>query len=118
MMVLFAIPTAIALLQWIGVLGWGWPRSFRVVQKIIPSWQFKNNAPNSALAVDATMNHIIEHSMWNALFNLISCLSLGNHPRKKCPHALLRDLGFVRYDTSEWIFMIILDARKRTLALG
>jgi hypothetical protein len=89
-----------------------------MVQKIIPSWQFKNNAPNSDLAADATTNHSIEHSMWNAPFCLMGVPSLGNHPGKKYPHALLRILGSVRYDTSEWIFMIISDAWKRTLALG
>jgi hypothetical protein len=92
-MVLLAIPTTVVLSQWTGVLGWGWPRSSKVVQKIIPSWQFKNNACNSALAADATTNHSIEHSVWNAPFHLMGFPSLGNHLRKKCPHALLRDLG-------------------------
>ena len=34
---MLAIPTAAELSQWIGVLGCGWPRSSRVIQKIIPS---------------------------------------------------------------------------------
>jgi hypothetical protein len=107
-----------ALLQWTGILGWGWPRSFRVIEKIIPSWQFKNNAPNSASAADTTTNRSIEHSMWNAPFNLMGFPSLGNHPRKKCPHALLQGLGSARFNVLEWIFMIKSDAQKRTLALG
>jgi len=39
--VLFAITTAVALSQWIGVFGWGWPNSSRVNRKIMPSLQFR-----------------------------------------------------------------------------
>jgi hypothetical protein len=60
LMVSLTIPAAVALLQWMGVLGCGWPRSLSVSQKFIPSWQFKNNAPNLASAVDATMKRRIE----------------------------------------------------------
>jgi hypothetical protein len=56
LMVLLEIPTAVALSQWTGVLDCGWPRSSSVSRKIIPSWQFKNNAPNSASAAEATTN--------------------------------------------------------------
>ncbi len=63
LMLLLAIPMAVALLQWTGVLGCGWPRSLSMSQKIIPSSQFKNNAPNSASAADATTKRRIEHSV-------------------------------------------------------
>jgi hypothetical protein len=41
LMVLLAIPMAVALSQYTGIFGCGWPRSSRVALKIIPSWQFK-----------------------------------------------------------------------------
>ena len=118
LMVLFAMPTAVALSQCTGILGWGCPRSSRVVQKIIPSWQLRNNAPNSASAADATTNRSIAHNVWNAPFSLMGLPSVGNAPMKKCPHALLRAFGSLRYDASEWMFNTISDARNLTTASG
>jgi len=63
LMVLFAIPTAVALSQCAGIFGCGWPRSSRVALKIILSWQLRNSAPSSASAADATTNLNIEHSV-------------------------------------------------------
>jgi hypothetical protein len=63
LMVLVAIPTAVALSQCTGIFGCGWPRSSRVVLKIIPSWQFRNSAPSSASTADATTNLHIKHSV-------------------------------------------------------
>ena len=63
LMVLFAMPTAVALSQCIGILGWGCSRFFRVVLNIIPSWQFINNALSSASAADATTHLKIEHNV-------------------------------------------------------
>jgi hypothetical protein len=34
-----------------------------VALKIIPSWQFINNAPRSALAADTTTHHKLEHNI-------------------------------------------------------
>jgi hypothetical protein len=81
-MVLFAIPTTVALLQCTGIVGWGWLRSSRVSQKIIPSWQIRKRALSLASAADAATNCSIEHSMWNAPFNFMGLLSLGIHPIK------------------------------------
>jgi hypothetical protein len=57
--VLFVIPTAVTLLQCTGVLGCGCPISANASQTFIPVWQLWYNAPSSASAAEATMNHII-----------------------------------------------------------
>jgi hypothetical protein len=75
--VLFAIPTAVALSQWIGVFGWGWPNSSRVNRKIMPSLQFKKRAPSSASAAEATTKRRMAHNVKNAPFNLMGSPSLG-----------------------------------------
>ena len=118
LMVLFAMPTAVALSQCIGILGWGCSRFFRVVLNIIPSWQFINNALSSASAADATTHLKIEHNVWNAPFSLIGLQSLGTDPMKKWPHARLRAFGSLKYDASEWMFNTISDARNLTTASG
>ncbi len=118
LMVFVAIPTAVALSQCTGIFGCGWPRSSRVVLKIIPSWQFRNSAPSSASAADATTNCNIEYSVWKAPFNLMGSPFLGNEPMKKWPHALLRALGLLKYDASEWMFITMSDARNLTTAFG
>jgi hypothetical protein len=41
LMVLFAIPTAVALLQYICIFGCGWPNSSSVIQNIMPSLQLR-----------------------------------------------------------------------------
>jgi hypothetical protein len=40
-----------------------WKTLDKVSLKIIPSWQFRNNAPNSASAADATTNRSIAHNV-------------------------------------------------------
>ena len=52
--VLLAIPVAVLLLQWIGVLGWVCPSSVRISRIILASLQLRNRATSSALAADAT----------------------------------------------------------------
>jgi hypothetical protein len=44
--------------------------------------------------------------------------SIGTSPMKKWPHALLRAFGSLKYEASEWMFIIISDARNRTTAFG
>ncbi len=87
-------------------------------KKIIPSWQLRNRAPSSAYAADATTNRNIEHSVWKAPFNLMGSPSFGNDPKKKWPHALLRALGLLKYDASEWMLSTMSDAQNRTTAFG
>jgi hypothetical protein len=53
---LFAVPTAVTLLQCTGVFGCGGPISFSVSLKIMPIWQLWYNAPSLAYAADATTN--------------------------------------------------------------
>jgi hypothetical protein len=63
--------------------------------------QFKNNAPSSASAADATKNHNIAHQVKNAPFNSIGCVRLDFHPMKKCAHAWLCAFALDKYDALE-----------------
>ena len=95
------MPTAVELLQLMGVGSCGWPISSRVSQNIVACLQFKNNAPSSASAADATTNLYIAHKVKNAPFNLIGCVGLVFHPTKKCPHAWLCVFALDKYDALE-----------------
>ncbi len=64
------MPTTVELLQLTGVGGCGWPISSRETQNIVASLQFKNNAPSSASAADATTNPNIAHKVKNAPFRV------------------------------------------------
>ncbi len=108
--VLFAMSTAVALLQCTSVLGCGWPNSSRVIPNIIPSLQFKKRAPSLALAADAMTNLRMAHKVKSALFNLMGLPSDGVEPIKKCPQALLWACASIRYDVSKWKFIIISNA--------
>ncbi len=86
--VLFTIPTAVALLQCTGICGCGCPISANVSRKLIPVWQLWYNALSSAFAVEATTNHIIVVLTWNVPFNCMGSPFWGIHPMKKmstCP---------------------------------
>ena len=107
-----------ALLQWIGVFGWGWPNSLRVKQKIMPFLQFKKRAPSSASAADATTNQRMAHKVKKTPFNLMGSPSLGVQPMKKWPHALLRASDSDKYDALECTFIIMYDAWNRIAASG
>ena len=63
LIVSFAIPYAVMLLQCMGVAGCRWPISCKVSRIILPSLQLRNNAPNSASAADTTTNLRIPHMM-------------------------------------------------------
>jgi len=110
------MPTAVELSQCIGVGGWGCPISLSVSRKKFACLQLRNNAPSSASAADATTNRIIAHNEKNSPFNLMGFVGSAFHPMKKCPHALLWALASDKYDVSEWIFNIMSDAWKRTVA--
>jgi hypothetical protein len=69
--VLFTMRAAVVLSQLTDVGGCGWPTSSRVSQNIVACLQFKNNAPSSASAGDATTNLNIAHKVKNAPFTLI-----------------------------------------------
>jgi hypothetical protein len=55
------MPTIVELLQLPIVGSCGWPISSRVSQNIVACLQFKNNAPSSASAANATTNRNIAH---------------------------------------------------------
>ncbi len=118
LIVLFAMPTVVALLQCTGVLSWGWPSSSRVSQKIIPSLQLRNRAPSSASAADATTKRSMVHSVKNGPFNLMGSPSFGSHPKKKWPHARLWAFVSERYDALECMFNTMSDAQNRTVTSG
>ncbi len=118
LIVLFAMPTVVALSQCTGVRGWGWPSSSRVSQKIIPSLQLRNRAPSSALAADATTKQSMVHSVKNGPLNLMGSPSFGSHPKKKWPHARLWEFVSERYDASECMFNTMSDAQNHTVASG
>ncbi len=115
---LFAIPTAVALSQWIGVFGRGWPNSSRVNRKIMPSLQFKKRSPSSASTAEATTKQRMAQNVKNAPFYLMGSPSLGIQPMKKWPHALLRVSDSDKYDASECTFIIMFDARNQIVAFG
>ena len=117
-MVLFAIPTVVALSQCTGVHGWECPSSSKVSQKIIPSLQLRKRALSLASAAKATTNQRMVHNVKNAPSNLIGSPSLGCHPMKKCTHARLYASFSERYDAPEWTFKIMSDARNRMVASG
>ena len=56
------MPVAVALLQWIGVGGYGCPSSRNVSLMILASFAFKNSAPSYASAANAATNL----SIWNS----------------------------------------------------
>jgi hypothetical protein len=118
LIVLFAMPTVVALLQCTGVRGWGWPSSSRVSQKIIPSLQMRDRAPSSASATDATTKRSMVHSVKNCPFNLMGSPSFGSLPKKKWPHARLWAFVSERYDASECMFNTMSGAWNCTVASG
>jgi hypothetical protein len=111
-MVLVAILTALALLQWMGILGCGWPILVSVSENIIPVWQLRYSAPSPTSVADATANYNMVVLMWKAHFKQMGARSVGIQSMKKCPHTRLWDFSSERYDASEWMLRIMLDAWK------
>ena len=95
------MPTTVELLQLPVVGSCGWPISSRASQNIVACLQFKNNAPSSASAADATTNRNIAHKGEKTPFNLIGYVGLGFHPMKKCLHARLCAFALDKYYASE-----------------
>ncbi len=112
------MPTAVEFLQCTNVGGCGCPISSSVSLKIVACLQMRNNAPNSASAMEATTNRRIAHSVENAPFNLMGFVGSAFHPMKKCPHALLWAFAADKYDASKWMLRIMSKAWKRTVASG
>ena len=59
----FAMPTAVALSQWMGVGYWGCPISAKVSLNTLPYFIFKKSDPNSASAADDAMNLRTVHNV-------------------------------------------------------
>ena len=62
------------------------------------------------------MNNKFVVLTWKAQFKQIVVLTVGTHPKKKWPHALLWAFASERYEVSECMFIIMSDAWKRTFA--
>ncbi len=110
LMVLFAMPMAVELLQCIGVRGWGWPIFSSVSLKIVACLQFRKRAPSLASAAEATTKHNIAHRVKKAPFYLMGLVGSVLQPMKKCPQAWLWVFASKRYKASKWILRIMLEA--------
>jgi hypothetical protein len=108
--VLFAMLTAVELLQCIGVGGWGWPISSSVSLKIVVCLQLRKRAPSSAPAAEATANHNIAHRVKKAPFNLMGLVGSARQPMKKIPQTRLWAFASKRYEASECILRIMSEA--------
>jgi hypothetical protein len=82
LIVLFAMPTAVALSQCTGVAGWVCPISSSIVLITFPSLQLRKSAPSSASAADTTTHFNTLHKVKMAPFNLMGSPSLGTQPKK------------------------------------
>jgi hypothetical protein len=100
-MVLFVMPTAVEILQLIGVGGYRCPISLSVSQKKIACLQLKKSVPSSALAAEATTNRKFAHRVKNTPFNLMGFVGSECQPIKKIPHAQLWAFASDKYDLSE-----------------
>jgi hypothetical protein len=80
----------------IGVGGWIWPNSVRVILITLASLAFRNKAPNSASAAEDATNFRTEQSEWMGPLSLMGVLFLGRDPKKKCPPARLQAFGAVK----------------------
>jgi hypothetical protein len=108
--VLFAMPTAVELLQCIGVGGWGWPISSSVSLKIVACLQLRKRAPSLASTAEAMTKRNIAHRVKKALFNLMGLVGSVRQPMKKCPQAWLWAFASKRYKASKCILRIMSEA--------
>ena len=77
---------------------------------ILPSLAFMNNAASYASAADAITNLRIPHMMNIAPFNLMGLPFSGTLPIKNSPAILHLARDSERYEASEWMFNIMLEA--------
>ena len=82
---------------------------FEIDASLAVTWY---NAPNSASAIDATINFIIIELTWNAPFKQIGSPFLGFHSMKICLHKWLHAFGSDKYAVSECTFNIMSGAWK------
>ncbi len=108
--VLFAMLTAVELLQCIGVRGWGWPISSSLSRKIVACLQLRKRAPSLAFAAEATTKRNIAHRVNKAPFNLMGLVESACQPMKKCPQAWLWAFASKRYEASKCILRIMSEA--------
>ena len=111
LIMLLIMPTTVILSMKIGVVGGcGCPSSLRVSRRIFASFALRKMAPSSDAAADEATNFKISRSVCMAPFNTIGLPPIGNKSKKKYPPSRMRDLGTVKYYTSECMFRIISDA--------
>ena len=87
--VTFAIPVAVTLELFIGVVSCGCSSSYQVSLMVFSSFPFINSALSSASTDNAAKNLSIWHRVNIAPLRCMGCLSYGFHPRNKCPAAML-----------------------------
>ena len=104
------MPVAVALSQWIGVGGCGCPSSRNVSLMILDYFLFKNNALNYTSAANSEKFLSIWHSVHIYSFRWMGYLSCGFHPMKKCLDSRICAYLSDKYDASDWMLSIMLDA--------
>ena len=97
----FDVPVAVALSQWIGVGGCGWPISCKMTCIFFASCAFGNGALSYASAADAAVSFNEVHKEQIAPFNFIACPFFGAELMKLCPPAVLFAPGSFMCDASE-----------------
>ena len=83
------MPTAVVLLQWMGVGGWGCPISSKVSQIMFASIALRKRAASSALAADVEIHfNIVERARMVPLGQM-GHPSVGRDPRKNIPRHVI-----------------------------
>ena len=88
-MVPLEMPNAVALSQWMGVGGCGWPSSANVSIIVRPSYKFMKSAPKYASADDDTTHFNIVKRVNIEPLSVMGYPYLGTEPREKWPDAQL-----------------------------
>jgi hypothetical protein len=104
------MPTAVELLQCIGVGGWGWPTFSSVSLKIVACLQLRKRATSLASIAEAMTKRNIAHRVKKAPFNLMGLVGSACQPMKKCPQAWLWAFASKSYEASEYILRIMSEA--------
>ena len=102
---LLITPSAVVLLVWIGVCGWGWPISLSICRRWTASFALINIAPSSASAAED-----VNALMMVAIVRIVPLLG-GDFllfDKKKYPPAQLCDFFLLAYPASLWTANIIL----------
>ena len=95
------MPTEVLLSQWIWFGGCGCPVSCSTNHMTFPSFAFKNKAPSSASASEATIDFRIDTMTKTFPLVVIGFPCIGLDTMKKYPAVQLYAPGFERYEMLE-----------------